>query len=141
MPLIGARGGAPIQQVGHRNAWIPFRRGSNPISIQELWEGYNENLDFVFDYVEDLLNEISGKVVLSADHGNMVGERQRPIPTKRMFGHPWGVYTPELVKVPWFVINGERRTITSEPPTPESSIDRHSEDLVEQRLQSLGYKD
>lgn len=140
IPFIGERGREITEQAGNRNAWVPFRSGNHPISIEELWTGYNENLDLVFDYVEDLLNEIHGKVVISADHGNMVGERQGPIPTKRMFGHPYGVYSERLIKVPWFVMDGERRTITSESPTTEQDTDSHSEDLIDQRLRALGYK-
>lgn len=140
IPFIGEKGRKITEQVGNRNAWVPFRNGNRPLSIEELWTGYNENLDLVFDYVEELLNEIDGKVVISADHGNMVGERQGPVPTKRIFGHPWGVYSEELVKVPWFVMDGERRTITPEPPTTEQDTDSHSEDLIDQRLRTLGYK-
>ncbi|WP_254921995.1 hypothetical protein [Halorubrum sp. Eb13] len=141
IPFIGERGRTITEEADNRNAWVPFRDGNRPTSIDELWTGYNENLDLVFEYVKELLNEIYGKVVISADHGNMVGERQGPLPTKRMFGHPWGVYSEELVKVPWFVINGKRRTIRSEPPTGDHSTDTHSEDLVEQRLRTLGYKE
>ncbi|MFC7043042.1 hypothetical protein [Halonotius sp. GCM10025705] len=139
LPFIGNRGLETRERIGQRNAWIPFRNDATSVSVQELWEGYNENLDIVFNYVSELLDEIDGKVVLSADHGNMVNERQGPIPTRKMFGHPWGVYSPELVRVPWFVIEGgERRTITSDPPVTKQG---HSEELVTERLQSLGYRE
>ncbi|QWC20790.1 hypothetical protein KI388_04325 [Halorubrum sp. 2020YC2] len=138
LPFIGERGLELRKQIGQRNAWIPFRNGLRPISIDELWEGYNENLDIAFEYVSHLLNNIDGKVVISADHGNMVNEQQGPVPTKRMFGHPWGVYSPELVKVPWFVLEmGSRRTITEETPT---KFKDYSDELVTERLESLGYR-
>jgi hypothetical protein len=140
IPFIGERGRDLTERAENRNAWVPFRNGERPISIQELWEGYNENLNLAFDYVDGLLQEVDGKTVLSADHGNMVGERQGPIPTKRMFGHPWGVYTPELVKVPWFVIDGKRREIIEEPPVSDTDENPYADDLIEQRLQTLGYK-
>jgi len=121
LPFIGERGLEIRERLGIRNGWIPFRQGDISVTVGELWEGYNENLEIAFDYVDDLLSEIDGRVVLSADHGNMVDERQCPLPTKRMsmFGHPWEVYTEELVKVPWFVIGDDRRTITEEPPVTE----------------------
>lgn len=138
LPFIGERGLELRERIGQRNAWIPFRNGNNTISIEELWEGYNENLDIVFEYVSRLLDDISGKTVVSSDHGNMIGERQTPIPTRRIFGHPWGVYTPELVRVPWFIMNrGSRRTVVEEPPEqPEEDSDT----LVTERLKSLGYR-
>ncbi|MDZ7731071.1 MAG: hypothetical protein U5K37_09330 [Natrialbaceae archaeon] len=138
LPFIGPRGLELRERISLRNAWVPFRNGEASISIEELWEGYNENLEVAFEYVDELLETIDGKTVLSSDHGNMVGERQGPIPTKTMFGHPWGVYTEELVKVPWFVIESDqRRTVTPEAPVTSES---HSSDLVNERLRSLGYR-
>ena len=139
LPFIGERGLEIRERLGIRNGWIPFRQGDTSVSVGELWEGYNENLDIAFEYVEELLSKIEGRVVLSADHGNMVGERQGPIPTKRMFGHPWGVYSEELVKVPWFVIDDDRRTITEEPPVAGQEREQPAE-LVDERLRTLGYK-
>ncbi|QHS18268.1 hypothetical protein GWK26_02850 [haloarchaeon 3A1-DGR] len=139
IPFIGDRGLEIQDRAGFRNVWIPFRNGESPISVAEAWEGYNENLDVAFDYVNELLDEIEGRVILSADHGNMVGERQTPVPTKRMFGHPWGVYTTELVKVPWFVIDGNRRSITEDPPVGREA-EEYGNELIRERLVTLGYR-
>lgn len=138
IPFIGDRGLEIQKRVGERNVWNPLRDDESPISVDEVWEGYNDNLDFVFEYVSDLLHSISGQVVISADHGNMVGERQLPLPTKQMYGHPWGVYTEELVKVPWYVIEAERRTITEEPPVT-SEAEGYDNKFIKTRLESLGY--
>lgn len=89
------------------------------------------------EYVDLLLDDISGKIVVFADHGNFVGERQGPIPTRRMYGHPWGVYAPELVIVPWFVIDSqERREIRSDPPEYSETM---SDQMIQDRLRALGY--
>lgn len=139
IPFIGDRGRKIQKQIGNRNAWGPFRDGEEPVSTEELWEGYNENLDLVFEYVEELVNSITEKVVISADHGNMVGEQQGPVPTKQMYGHPWGVYSDELVEVPWFIIRSDdRRTVTTDPPITEEG---YSEELISERLRSLGYRE
>lgn len=139
LPFIGERGLELRENLSQRNTWAPFRSGDDPFSVDELWMGYVENLEIVFDYVEDLLGYIDGRVVISSDHGNMIGERQGPVPTKRMFGHPWGVYSEELVKCPWFIKESNtRRNIRSEPPMQNQ---RHSDELVNERLRSLGYKE
>jgi len=66
----------------------------------------------------------------------MLGERLFPVPV-RGYGHPSSTYVPELVKVPWHIINAEhRRTITTDPPVEPDSPDQ---DLVTERLRSLGY--
>lgn len=139
IPFIGKYGQTIQERIDDRSIWEPLRDGRTDVTLNETWKAYDENLRLVLNYVEQLLSEISGKVVLSADHGNMVGERQGPIPTRKMYGHPWGVYTPQLVKVPWFEIdNGSRRTVTSDPP---KRAKEHSEELVKERLRSLGYKE
>lgn len=137
IPFIGEYGRKLQERIGRRSVWVDLRNGDKPASLNEIWNAYRENLDLVLEYVEELLAEISGKVVISADHGNMVGERQGPIPTWKMYGHPWGVYTPQLVRVPWFKIgSSDRRTIQSEPPI---EVQGQSEELIQDRLQSLGY--
>jgi len=140
LPFIGSRGLEIREKLGQRNGWVPLRNGETSVPLDEFWEGYNENLDIVFEYVTELLREIDGRVVISADHGNMVGERQGPIPTKRHYGHPWGVYTTELVKVPWFTVKDDKRREIHEEPSVTDGQRARPDELVEQRLQTLGYK-
>ncbi|WP_100243525.1 MULTISPECIES: hypothetical protein [Halorubrum] len=138
LPFIGEEGLKFREQLSRRNVWAPFRESNAPFSVDDLWTGYYENLEIVFEYTERLLDNIDGKVVISADHGNMVNERQGPLPTKRMFGHPWGVYTEQLVKVPWFVIETEtRRTIVEDTPV---SNQQQTEEFIDERLEALGYR-
>jgi hypothetical protein len=137
IPFIGEYGWELQDRIGRRSVWKDLRDGKQRVGMDEIWKAYRENLDFVLEYVEELLAEISGKAVISADHGNMVGERHGPIPTKKMYGHPWGVYAPQLVKVPWFEIeSGDRRTVTTDPPV---AVRKQSEELIQERLRSLGY--
>ncbi|ELZ23103.1 hypothetical protein C475_15679, partial [Halosimplex carlsbadense 2-9-1] len=90
--------------------------------------------------VKELLGELSGKTVVTSDHGNMLGERARPIPI-REWGHPDGVYTPELVTVPWLEYeSGPRREVVAEAPVDETeSGDAVEDDVVAERLRNLGY--
>lgn len=147
-PFIGKKGGTiegrgwlmgqEQSAAGEKTIWQLLRDGEfDHRKIDQVWEAYDENLDIVVKYVNDLLEEFSGRTVITADHGNMVGERQWPIPTKRLYGHYYGVYTPELVKVPWFVIKDDtRKELRSEPPVEANRTD---EDTTQQRLEALGY--
>jgi len=145
-PFIG-KIGVKIEARGWKNRnttvdgdsiWGQLRNGTTNISIDTVWRAYTENLDIALDQVESLLNSTSGKTVISADHGNLVGERYYPLPSKRKYGHPYGVYLPELVKVPWFVVeSGGRRQIQSDSPVAAESS---SDEIIEDRLQALGYK-
>lgn len=97
---------------------------------------YRENLDIVLDTVSNLLEDISGKTVISADHGNLIGERLRPIPT-RGYGHPRDFPAPGLMKVPWHITPYDnRRRIEEDPPITPNDI---SQDIVADRLRDLGY--
>ncbi|WP_231186430.1 hypothetical protein [Haladaptatus sp. DYF46] len=124
---------------GDRSIWNELQYDISEDTPAEVKAAYEENLRLVFPHVQKLIDEIPGKTVVSADHGNLLGDRLSPIPV-RAYGHPRGLRAPELVKVPWFVVEGEtRRDVTSDPPEEEdeSSLD---EDMVEDRLQALGYK-
>jgi len=83
-------------------SWHQVMTGELSVSRERVWDAYVATLDRALTAVEDLLSEIKGKTVVTADHGNMVGERARPVPV-REWGHPTGVYTSELVRVPWHV--------------------------------------
>ena len=150
VPFIGERGqtisaegwtlGQEQTRSSSKTVWQQLRGQSKQESLSKelVMDAYYENLEIVLTHVKELLSTFSGKTVISADHGNLVGERLRPIPTKKKYGHYYGVYTPELVKVPWFIVNsGSRREIESEPPV---EADTTAEETIDKRLQALGYR-
>ena len=117
--------------------WYEILTDKLSIDIGSLWNAYDQNLDRALDSVSDLLDDLPGKTVVTADHGNMLGERAFPIPV-REWGHPNSVYTDELVKVPWLTVeNGERKTITADEPVSDS--EQVNDAVVEERLKNLGY--
>lgn len=142
---LGMGGWNPDQETAGLDGdtiWQYLRRhppnSEKGIDLEMVWDAYNENLDIVLEHVETLLEELDGTTVITADHGNLVGERLSPIPTKRMYGHPYGVYHPNLVKVPWLRIDGdERRDVVAEPPRSTETAD---ENVTEERLEALGYR-
>lgn len=107
------------------------------VDHDDLWRAYGDNLSLALDEVDRLLDAISGKVVLTSDHGNMLGERCFPVPF-RVYGHPKGVRCPQLVDVPWAVLQrGDRRHVTRE--AARSTTDSEREE-IEDRLADLGYR-
>lgn len=106
------------------------------VSKDELWDAYGDNLTLALDAVDDLLEDIDGRVAITSDHGNMLGERTFPLPL-RVYGHPKGIRNKELVEVPWAVKDvGPRRTIRA--GETRSVTDSDADDL-EDRLADLGY--
>ncbi|QPV63225.1 hypothetical protein I7X12_00920 [Halosimplex litoreum] len=122
------------------DVWHEMMRERASITREEITEAYHRNFDVVQPHVRELLDELSGKSVVTSDHGNMLGERARPIPI-REWGHPDGVYTPELVTVPWLEYeSGPRREVVAEAPIDETEGDDAVEDdVVTERLRNLGY--
>lgn len=114
--------------------------GADPAtSADAVRAAYRENLELVLDSVETLLDDAErslGRVVVSADHGELLGERVAPL-WLRQWGHPPAVYHPSLVKVPWHVHDhGERPEVDASSAAAERS---NSEDVAE-HLAALGYQ-
>ncbi|CQR48729.1 hypothetical protein [Haloferax massiliensis] len=117
--------------------WMRLMRGQIDVSEEEIREAYRSNLRIALPHVEKLLTQLSGKTVVTSDHGNMLDERSSPIPI-REWGHPQGIYTEELTKVPWLEYqNGPRKDITT--GSTKHSDDEVDNETVEEHLKQLGY--
>lgn len=119
------------------NCWEQVLRGELQVSPEEIWRAYEANLERALESVERLVESLDGKSVVTSDHGNMIGERATPVPV-REWGHPYGIYTPELVEVPWLEspADGRREIVAEEPRRTSDSV---VEETVVRRLQELGY--
>jgi len=127
--MAGDRPGGP-------NPWTRLKNGD--ISLEAVSDAYAENHELIAAEMFDLVGGLDGKIVLTADHANLIGDRGFPIPV-RLFGHPSNLNHPRLREVPWVEIPGdERPELVAEEP---SGIDPDTEDIaVDDRLQALGYK-
>ncbi|EMA27156.1 hypothetical protein [Haloarcula japonica] len=118
--------------------WYKLLSGELNVSDAVVKRAFKENLDVVLPEVERLFDEFSGKTVVSADHGQVIGKRGLPIPI-REYGHPQGIYSEELVTVPWLTYeSGDRPEIIAEN-SGESATTDHDEEAARQRLEHLGY--
>ena len=119
------------------NVWNQKFMGDVDISRDDLWSIYVRNLEYALEHVAELLEAISGKTVVTSDHGNYVGERASPIPI-RQYGHPRGLYDDPMVRVPWLVYeDGSRRDIRTGDADSTDNIDSS---IVAERLEDLGYR-
>jgi hypothetical protein len=134
-PFIGELG-RELMPGQNLNLWTEVSNQRINIGDPKLWEAFEENLTVALPAVRELMKALSGRTVVSSDHGQLMGERLYPIPV-RHYGHPSKIYLPELVKVPWLVQEGTRREITK-----ESSIHNEADvqtSHVRERLEDLGY--
>ncbi|MFH5801171.1 hypothetical protein [Haladaptatus sp. CMAA 1911] len=127
----------PDQTTEEVPFWLQLRSGTLNIPSEVIWDAYNRNLNVIVPTLSNLGNKLTGKTVVSSDHGNMVGERSSPIPIPD-WGHPRGLYTPELIDIPWLVLNFDnRKKVTYDPPVSDDK--EVANNVVQNRLRDLGY--
>lgn len=132
-PFIGETGRSIFPTTNRTRLTQDIARvGATP---EQVRTAYRENLEAVIPGVKKLLNELDGKTVVTADHGEMLGERGWPIPV-RAYGHTAGFYMPELVEVPWLEYNNNGRKNISEEGDGTRDVNPHA---VKKRLNDLGY--
>lgn len=118
-----------------RDVWQQLFEGDD-VDPNAVRAAYRANLDRALPAVRRLLDQQDGLTVVTADHGNMLGERAFPVPIHE-WGHPRGVYTDELLRVPWLSHSqGPRPDIVAGDAAPSTETDS---DAVERRLRDLGY--
>jgi hypothetical protein len=141
--------------IGHpKETWAGKRRLGNPLVyagtgddhlartdkalLRNLYKG---NLIRAMPYDDELLRVLPGTTVVTADHGEALGDpmhRLLPIP---VYGHPRGARIPGLVKVPWFISRSQRARVQNEasPGGPRTEMTRNDELLIGEKLKALGY--
>lgn len=133
-PVVGNPDGSRCEEI--RDELHPgddLREGN--VTRAEVWEGYLDNLEYAFTHAEALADDLGGRTVFTADHGELFGEWLWPFPI-RGYAHPNGVRHPRLTEVPWAVKEvGDRRDVVA------GDIEHHDadEDVVDERLRDLGY--
>lgn len=77
---------------GNEDALEKAERGK--IDQEEILEAYEENLQQVFKHAKKLAEKMEGKTIVTADHGELLGENG-------LYGHPAGSKAKKLRKVSW----------------------------------------
>ncbi|RLI40500.1 hypothetical protein DRO64_08910, partial [Candidatus Bathyarchaeota archaeon] len=70
------------------------------ITVSRLREAYRDNLRLVLEYVNKIVKETEGGIIITSDHGEMLGEY-------RLFLHPCRIECKILRLVPWLEVRGE----------------------------------
>lgn len=107
-----------LRVIGTQNVWrlrkrLRMRPGTyletvwRKADIKGVRHYYEDNLRTVLESVSRLMNELEGKTVITADHGEAFGEAG-------IFGHRLETHIPVLLEVPWLVIQKPRKSRTAE---------------------------
>lgn len=132
-PFIGSTGG---EYFDHESSSLLDVVDESGAGDELLRQAYRENLEAVLPEVKRLLNSLSGRTVVTADHGEMLGDRHEYVPA-RDYGHHPGIFNNATVKVPWLIYeSGERRHIVADTPTKQET----DMDKIDKQLRDLGYK-
>jgi len=107
------------------------------ISRKNLIQAYKENIEIGIKEAKSFYSNTDGKTVITADHGEMLGERYRFIPM-RGYGHPRGIYLWPLTNVPWHILPFDSRKNIKSEYRSETHEHPH-EKKIEQNLRRLGY--
>lgn len=114
--------------IEKRTPWELYRDGE--INRESLWDSYKNTLRYVLDSVELLLNNINSEnVVISADHGNGMGE-------KGIYGHPRNIPVSEVREVPWI----KTKAKNTGNYQPDIYDERDKDFKKDDQLEALGYK-
>jgi hypothetical protein len=114
---------------GDEKVWNLLRDGK--VDRDDVWRRYRNNLRYVLDALPTLLHNVDAEnTVITADHGNLVGELG-------LYGHFGRVPHPNLREVPW----ARTTAIDTGEYTPdfEPVADTVTDDEVKDRLRDLGY--
>ncbi len=104
------------------------------IGFAKLRQCYEQNLQTVLQSVADLLSHLQGKIVITSDHGDLLGEEE-------LCGHPCGFYRMEaLTEIPWLEIHidGLEQSAAVEL-APDEILTKEEEDIIHKRLEAFGY--
>jgi len=95
--------GEPNLQHREVNEKIPlFRWWQNQIKSGELTteqfkKAYTGNLELVLKYVDELIRELEGRIIITSDHGEAFGELG-------IYAHPPMMNMKVLLEVPWLIV-------------------------------------
>jgi hypothetical protein len=129
VPAPDADEGIALDDFGDRplSVWEELRFGQR--THEEVWDLYRQNLEYVLEEVALLLENLDAdRVVVTADHGNAMGEGY-------LYGHVAKVAHRGVREVPWYETHATDEG-THEPGAYERG---GREEDVSERLQALGY--
>ncbi len=106
-----------------------------------LRKAYADNLEHALKQVAVLVKHLTGKTVITSDHGEFLGEDRR-------YAHPYGSLDPTLIEVPWLIIEKTGKDVQPEQviddqkpptePTDKTESETEKQELI-RKLKSLGY--
>jgi hypothetical protein len=121
---------------GDDETYHPWQQTRLWVDNSRIVKAYRENHSIIVEILEGLIKNLDERVAVTADHGNLIGERGPLVPMK-MYGHPVNLHMRKLIEVPWVRFSGKEIEAVPEQPKEDPELD--DEETAEARLKSLGY--
>jgi hypothetical protein len=137
--LLGGSPDLKIRELLRMPPASPLDAARRSLGDEGLRRAYRANLQMVLEEVAGLIKYMSGRIVVTADHGEMLGE-------EGYYSHPGMLRHPLLIEIPWLRVDRDRpkpspaRAAPGEECPPEGG-DPEDEEAIRKRLQGLGYMD
>lgn len=134
-------GGAAIQTMrpgaDDREAkpYAAVKRGA--VAPETVRRAYRESLELALDAVDEMVAQLPGKTVVTADHGELLGERSGlRYGEFSAWGHPDRTPVEGLLAVPWWEppFDERRETVAGDATAGDRT------DAPTDRLEALGYR-
>lgn len=125
-----------------RGSWMaedpcyPPHAYARGVPLAEIRRAYRANIEIVLPAVLGLLSVLRGTVVITADHGEMLGEQTLP-DEQPAFVHDVAWDFDELFRVPWLEYDLGEFEPAPPPPPPTVTDEDRTRNLL--RLEDLGY--
>lgn len=117
----------PVWKSSH-DVWLGLQSGE--FDKEDIWNDYGKNLLAALDEVEILVSHLSGKIAITADHANGIGEFG-------VYGHAPYSPVPAVKRVPWVTLSGMRNEYDANQFEKLSAGEIDSDS--EEQLAALGY--
>lgn len=95
--IVGPRATRKLREFLGLSPLGPLHATLREVGEEGLRQAYEENVKAVFEEARNLVDELPGEIVITADHGELLGE-------DGFFGHPRKKRFPTLMEVPWLEV-------------------------------------
>ena len=121
----------------------PMELGWRNAGKEGLRQAYKANLQAVLKQVTGLTKHLSGRIVITSDHGELLGE-------SNLFGHSTGSNNPIQTEIPWLVMEKHEQVMETEiiaveeKPAEGTSVSdetKNAQQELTEKLRALGYYD
>lgn len=92
------------------NKWYAQKVNST-LDERKLRKLYIRNFQLVLNYVNKLIEILPGKIVVTADHGEALGEKLKKWIPIKFYGHKEDLRIKQLIEIPWLEIKNDKNRI------------------------------